>query len=307
MSSTASPYCSLVRSSLATARRDRGQDLPQPARRPEGGTGHLLPSAPGESRATPGLDHALGLQQALGFTLPGSRAGVAVVSPRSTPKESASEAEMNSPAKDQDLVEAWGTGYPTASRGCSRRTPSLPNPNRTPRLHRANRPAPIKRDSTTLKIEGRDWTPSSNNQQYILPRPELHRLTSRMSYTTTMMPRRLPLPLCPCLPLQWLDGRHTILSPNNSSTSLPPPAPTLSPQAPNSSSTSNTKPSTPSHHPHLSLSPTVLIPPPEKTPMRRSTIWQAAVLLLAAALLLASPQLPSNSGPMATPWQRATW
>ena len=104
--------------------------------------------------------------------------------------------------------------------------------------------------------------------------------------------------LCQC---QWLDGRHTILSPNSSSTSSSRSNNHPRPHSLSSSSNSNTKPSTPSPHPHLSPSPTVPIPPPEKTPMRRSTIW------LAAGLWLASHQLPSNSGPMATPWQWVTW
>ena len=301
----ASPYCSLVRSSLATARRDRGQDLPQPARRPEGGRGHLLPSAPGESRATPGLDHALGPQQALGFTLPGSRAGVAVVSPRSTPRESASEAEMNSPAKDQDLVEAWDTGYPTASRGCSRTTPTWPNPSQAPRLNQTSRPVPMERGSIMRRTEGQDWTPSSSNQQCMRPLPELHRLTSRTSSTTTMMLRRPSLPACPCPPPQRLGGRHTTLTSNSNSTSLPPPAPALSPQA--NSSSSNTTLNTPSHHPLLNLSPTVLILHRGKTHMRRSTTWRTPALSLAAARWLGSPQSPSNFGLKANLWQRAAW
>ena len=297
--------CSLVRSNLATVRRDRGRGPRQPARLPGGGTERPLQSAPGGPRATPGQDHALGHQQALESIRLGSRAGVAVANPSSTPRENASETEMNSTVKGRDPAEAWGTRYLTASRGCSRTTPTWPNPSQAPKLNQTNRPAPMERGSTMRRTEGQDWTPSSSNQQCMRPLPELHRLTSRTSSTTTMMLRRPSLPACPCPPPQRLVGRHTTLTSNSNSISLPPPAPALSPQA--SSSSSNMTLNTPFHHPLPNPSPTVLTLHRGKTHMRRFTTWRTPALSLAATRWLGSPQSPSNFGLKANLWQRAAW
>ena len=285
--------------------RGRGRGPRQQARLLGGGTEHHPQSALGGHRATPDQGHVLAHQQAPESTRLGSKAGVAVANPSNTLKENVSETEMNSIVRDLDRAEAWGTRCPTASRGCSRRTPTWPNPSQAPRLNQTSRPVPMERGSIMRRTEGQDWTTSSSSQQCRRPLPERHQPTSRTSFTTTMMLKLPPRPACPFPPPQPLVGRLTTLTSNSNNISLPLPTPALSLQA--SSSSSNMTPNTPFHHPLPNPSPTVLTLHRGKTHTRHSTTWRTPALSLEATRWLGSPQSPSNFGLKASPWRRAAW